>query len=505
MPRKELAKLYGDSGDPEDLKTENLTRAYNREPLYFTVSNPDEPNPDKRRVAKYNGTGPKWRLLLSGRAVKGKPKDDGSPAIKKEALFIEGTDEITLPPALWKQCNDLMGDSKNTLDQGDLVWLEPKDEFLRKIVAGRRPTLTTEDVKTIQRTRWYKKSANLLERIDEAWMPDFLRNDGLVDCVTNLFGQVNNTGNKKVPCFAGRVWAENLVFEDCKKDVQTVDLAPLCNPHPGCYQFYQSKDQFRFRGYKVYRVAREGETPWRYDLQGQGVFDNQGKLIDFKNQEIARRVQLLPAQKTGKLRIAFHALTPEELQLLYTTCTATWRLGGGKPLGLGLCQTKAQVFLWNDQTGKLEADTQDWTVRGALAKLVGSRLDKWEKSQEALPTMRYPRAASQNNWSKQRGGHAWFPTFSTTKKNQGKQFERKLQEVASRNGNLPGQFLPELDDADQALYGYDVLLVKNGRRFDAFRQDPPTEVADSSGQRRPENTSNNRQSRNQKMRNRGKN
>ncbi|MEO8166443.1 MAG: hypothetical protein ABI619_13710, partial [Betaproteobacteria bacterium] len=354
------------------------------------------------------------------------------------------------------------------------MWLEP--------VKGVPEIRKAGDIASLQWARWGKRGHELKQKISEEFHPDAWKTDGNVDEVTDLFGQVAGQGLKdKVTSFAGRILPENLVFSDARLACQRTVLAPLAPPHPGCLAFYRDNDDpdavdFKdmLRGYKVYRTTNEkgAAGPWNYAVQG--VYDK-GKLKP-SQQKVNKTVDLLPPEKTGTLRIAFHGLTKRELSLLVQACDVPWRLGGGKPLGLGLCKISIQQII--DETGR-QLSVSDWLGDDWQQEHVGDiqhRVRMWVASQQPIDKLRYPRAIRGNS----RGGHAWFQQFASPRMvsagDDGKRegglapiyIDGELKAAASEAEGLldsitpmiAGQALPFFDPDDpvaDVLFGYDVI------------------------------------------------
>jgi len=367
------------------------------------------------RVFESNGgnlSGNVWRLKLSGRPVNRKGK--------REALYRPSNVELELPPALWSEYIERYKHGDRTdLRRGDLVWLMPSNPEAQSITKA-------EDVASLQWARWGRRGQKLLDLVQKHHahvMPDSLKSDGKVDRVTDMFGQVSTQRELRAPSFAGRVLPENLVFHGSAARVKRETLAPLAQPHAGCVAFYRDNadpdgisSSDGLSGYKVYRTSDEAgdAAPWKFSTQG--VYDDRGELKT-SDAAVNKTCDLLPTSEQGILNIAFTALTKLELALLIQACSVPWRLGGGKPLGLGRCKVVITDIL--NETGELLV-VQDWLIDrhsdGRLAiqgweKLVQSiagRVGMWIASQLPVARLRYPRAVDENQHKKSRGGHVWF-------------------------------------------------------------------------------------------------
>jgi hypothetical protein len=419
-----------------------------------------------------------WRVRLSGRPI----KRDG----KREALWLEGETDIELPPELWIAYlgRHQHGDVPEP-KMGDLVWLERAD--------SNSPVREAKDVRSIQWARWGREGERLVNVIRErhpAVYPDAMRDDGMVDLVTDLFGQVGRedllpaaTATKKpiAPLtFAARVRPDNLVFFDARTQTQQVTLAPLAPPHPGCAAFYRdapnadavSPKGLPLRGYKVYRTSVDGEEPWRYSVQG--VYGKHGERKP-PRQKVNKTAALLSRGAMGTVRIACRALSLRELAALFAAFAVDWRLGGGKPLGLGHCRVVEAVF--HDEDGieryRMRRDTDaiaalPQELQRALDAAWRERMVAWQATQRPVAKLRYPRAAAENREGIQRGGHVWFARHAQLKKSADDRAPvglevRQLSDEAQRKVGgewLAAQPLPRFvtasPDAD-VLYGYDLF------------------------------------------------
>ncbi len=430
-----------------------------------------------------------WKLKLSGQPVNQKKG-------KREGAFLASNQTLEIPSDLWADFSgrNTHGDVKE-LRKGDLVWLEPASPNLQRI---QKP----EDVRSIQWARWGRKGESLKEHIRTRFkhiLPDYLQTDGLVDEVTNLFGQVSPKRGTKVRELAARIRPENLVFFDCAQKVDRVALAPLAPPHPGCIAFYRDNknpddigQQDSLRGYKVYRTTKEQGTqaPWKFEVQG--VYGEKGELSS-PQQKVNKTCDLLRSGLTGKLRIAFRALSKRELALLLQACAVPWRLGGGKPLGLGLCQVQVTNLI--DEYGQA-LEVPGWTNErqsdGQLSILgwqeecqnIQGRVQMWTASQQPVDKLRYPRAVMDNDSRKARGGHSWFqrhalPRMTTSKdstvREKGLQplhiddpLKTKAvnagQTLDQQNPMVAGQLLPPFDPSNpqsDLLFGYDLIKAES--------------------------------------------
>jgi len=437
------------------------------------------------------------RLRLSGKPINLKHK--------REAVFFSKEQEpIQLPARFWSDYAERHkhGDRPN-LKKGDLVWLMPHEPTLAVV-------RSEEDIQSLQWARWGRHGQKLQDLIDihnPQVYPDYLREDTKVDTVTDLFGQVPPNRESTAPTFAGRIMPDNLVFYGAKFRMEkNVTLAPLSQPHPSCIAFYRMgddpdkiSDENGLKGYKVYRTTKQRgqEAPWHF--RNQGVYGDGGQLEPAQH-KMNKTVDLLPEDQIGYLNLSFHALSTEELALLIQSTEVTWRLGGGKPLGLGHCRIEIIDLL--DELGqplKVPGWSRQNSDQGTL-KLDGwqtavsqyqQRLNYWIASQTPVEKLAYPRAVDQNNHRKTRGGHVWFQRFAQPKMGEDKGGKRKqglspvyidgqlmsqaLGQGASLDLQEPmiaAQTLPALSPDDQTadlLYGYDLYPTKKEKRTRPLR------------------------------------
>ncbi len=420
----------------------------------------------KMKSGSYSTATP-WRLRLSGPPVGEGIKE------KQELLFKPSrlpNDDIELPASLWSDFagRNATSDLIKDLKKGHIVWLQATDAFLR----SGRTDISAKDVNSIQWARLCRLGTRLSERIPREFHPDSWNGDrsGKVDEVTNLFGQVAEDDSSAIP-FAGRIRPSNLVFPNAKTQCSHVTLPPLLLPHPGCVAFYRDETNpdrvgtgNQLRGYKVYRTSNKtgADAPWLYETQP--VFQQLQKKAP--NQPTIKTVELLPAEQTGDLELAVHGLTKRELALVIQTCLVPWRLGGGKPLGLGLC--KVEISSVVSETGcPVNVDElleKDWQCRD---KKLMTRVAQWIASQKPVDQLRYPRA----ELNRARGGHAWFGIHAKPKLGDRVGLtpihvcDPLASDVSERGHRLrpndpviPGQCLPFFDPNDldgDALFGYD--------------------------------------------------
>ena len=484
------------------------TKLIRADDLKKKIKNIDSLRPTNRRKPPptYRDSEGEWKVKLSGRPIQRRGK--------KEGLFKPDGERIELPPRLW---SDYQGRHRHAvvkqLQRGDLIWLEPENLDCEEITCA-------GDIQSLQWARWGRHGKKLIERLPKAVIPDCMRADRAVDIVTDMFGQVHLTD--KMMTFAGRIRPGNLVFRDtASTELKEETLAPLANPHPGCIAFYYDCDNLdeinassRLKGYKVYRntVERGENAPWKYSVQG--VYAEQGRLKMPQEQRVNKTAELLNEGCTGTLRIAFRSLSEEELSLLLAALTVDWKLGGGKPLGLGHCRVTSVTLVKEDgsRTSPMAPDVDETgnlqlsEARSSLVAPFKDRIELYRASQVPVQRLRYPRAVTQNKNRSNRAGLSWFTRHAAPKKT-GRGLETiwtggKLKAKVN-NSQITAQALPRLDadnpKADK-LYGYDMVELdvdtskrnlKIVRRLETFDPEQHAKSSEQAG----ENTSQSRRTR----------
>jgi len=403
-----------------------------------------------------------WNVKLSGRPIMRKAK--------KEGLFKANGEMLELSEVFWKTYQGRHRHAaQSELRKGDLIWLEPKNKDCTNITSE-------ADIKSIQWSRWGREGVALKNLVPKCVLPDSMRGDGGVDMVTDLFGQIPKQGISAAGPFAARIRSGNLIFFDARDKTTTETLAPLAAPHPGCIAFYRDQEDLdkigkasSLKGYKVYRntIERGENAPWKYSVQG--VYGEQGALKPC-HQKVNKTAELLNEGVTGKLRISFRALNVKELALLYTACSVDWKLGGGKPLGLGHCRVTGLRMIDEDGNVTIPVESpapgENLTLVPEYAKRVNhieGRIALYRASQAPVQKLRYPRAVTQNQNKSSRAGLSWFARHASPRKN-GQGIETIWTTGALQNqvrtSQIKAQALPVLKagkpDAD-LLYGYDVV------------------------------------------------
>ena len=442
-------------GETKLIKADELTRK---------IGNLDDKRPTtgKSPLTFKDDNGATWKIKLSGQPVNEKGKQEG--------IFKAGDEIIELSEFFWKIYEGRHRHSVHPeLRTGDLIWLEPRHKDCTRIVRE-------ADIKSIQWARWGRRGVALKNLIPSCVLPDSMRGNGSVDMVTDLFGQIPQKGIAAAGPFAARIRPGNLIFFDAKDKTTTETLAPLAAPHPGCIAFYRDwqdldnvNKESPLKGYKVYRNTGErGENaPWKYSVQG--VYGEQGALKP-PRQKVNKTAELLNEGLTGKLKISFRALNVNELDLVYAACSVDWKLGGGKPLGLGHCRVTGMRMI--DEDGnvtvpmKSPAPGENLELTPEVAKRVKhleARINLYRASQKPVEKLRYPRAVTKNKNKSSRAGLAWFARHASPRKNgQGLEtiwttgaLQQQVRATQIKAQNLPGLNAGN-PDAD-LLYGYDVM------------------------------------------------
>ncbi|MDR3196919.1 MAG: RAMP superfamily CRISPR-associated protein [Planctomycetaceae bacterium] len=414
-------------------------------------------NYDGTRVVSVSGKQDathRWQVKLCGRPANTK-------GVKKEGIFLANGKEIDLPVKFWQAyANRNRHGARPELQNNDLIWLELKDH---NVSVPR----TENDIASIQWARWGREGKQLIKILSDNVLPDYQKSDGNVANVTDMFGLVPvSKNNSKVPAFAGRIRPDNLVFPDGKEHLTPMyPLAVLASPHSGCLPFYRAGSpqtlnrQDSLRGYKIYRTSEhtspdDKEAPWKFE--NQGVYDKSGKVEDGGTTKVNFSAELLNPDVTGTVRLSVRSLSRKELSLLILVCNNnTWRLGGGKPLGLGQCEV--QIIRILDELGN-EILQQNMQLETLEPETI-NRFNLWKATQKPVKMLRYPRAVIKNQNRITRGGLSWFQKFASPKRN-----GNGLQSIFIEKNEFFGQILPFFnEDGDDVLFGYDTMLDDNDR------------------------------------------
>lgn len=435
-----------------------------------------------------------YELKLSGRPV----NRNG----KREGVFKAGGTVVSVPAEIWET---YIGRNKNgarkELKMGDLVWIEP--------VNPDGPVNSASDIKSIQWARWGRNGQSLWDALPECVRPDCMRKDGFVDSITDLWGQVPMDGVNG-ETFAARIRPHNLVFIDgSERLAKNVVLAPLAQPHPGCVPFYRCGaaesicKANAINGYKVYRntTAHSADAPWLFSVQG--IFDkNDASRMQSGEQKMNKTVDLLCESQVGELKISCRSLTKKELALLLLTCSVDWKLGGGKPFGLGHCRVIGAELVneMGESVLNLEGSEESpLLLPEVYAELVAEfsrRVEFYKKSQEPVALLRYPRSVSSNNGGLRREGLGWFARHATLSK-QGK----GLETVKVGDKYFNGMVLGNIENNPGPLYAYDTIGVGerqergNKKTFETLERFDPGKHKPVENASRQENWSQNRNTR----------
>lgn len=436
-----------------------------------------------------------FELRLSGRPIK--------LAGKKEAIFWDNHGhDMDIPPHIWAAyMNRYKFGDRSELKKGDLVWVEKYPNS---------PEIEShQDIVSLQWARWGRQGTGITDVIPRDMFPDWMSEEQVFSFISDLFGIVSPDKDATCLALASRIRPENCVFKNAKSKLnKPMPLAVMGVPHPGCRPFYRQtsspdtvSSQDKFRGVKIYRTTKEegDKAPWNF--KEQGTYDN-GTVAKGEESKVTFSAPLLQAGAEGELTIAFRSLSKEEIALLLAVCQVPWRLGGGKPLGLGLCHIESMELL--DEDGEMMfVDRSGWKkpedgadielpedLLPSLKDACKERLDYWKMTQEPVAKLRYPRCCSKNNNNLQRGGHQWFSKCASPKKagdgealglepiyvcgelkdnvrNSGVNNSNSGQEIDLISGQILPQFDPE-HPLDDVLYGYDIVFDENQREKHPF-------------------------------------
>lgn len=429
--------------------------------------NLDRSRPTTRRIKPLtykDHTGEVWKVKLSGRPIKKRGK--------KEGVFQGNGTRIELDQHFWTTYEGRHRHAVySKLEKGDLIWLEPQKKSCSAIKSS-------NDIKSLQIARWGRRGSPLKQLIPECVHPDSMNKDGLVDIVTDLFGQIPKDKTWAAGPFSARVRPGNLIFLDAKQNTTSETLAPLSSPHPGCLAFYRDAELDELskgsplKGYKVYRNTKERgqNAPWKYSVQGE--YDEEGRLRMPVKRKMNKTAELLNEGSVGKLRISFRSLGLDELALLYAACSVDWRLGGGKPLGLGHCRVTGLEMI--DEDGErttpmgISENSENLAVPKNLTRFIDNyqqRIGLYKTSQIPVEKLRYPRAVAQNKNKSFRAGLTWFARHASPREGRPGLKTMWLNgqlELKASKDQIKAQPLPMLQtekpDSD-LIYGYDMVAL----------------------------------------------
>jgi hypothetical protein len=425
---------------------------------------------------------------LSGRPV-GPPNQ-----LKHEGLYKPSDQVIELPESLWTQYRESHRHSAfPELLAGDLIWLEPRDPSADRLKCS-------DDVVSIQWSRFGRRGVAAKDLLKKQAPNVVPKSNGFIDRATDLFGYVTVRGERTGEARLSRVRPDNLVFdEDCQ--TERVTLAVMGQPHPGCIGFYRDggpqdvSGKSPLRGYKVYRNTKERgpSAPWHYSVQG--VYGNNGDLRPADGKTTCT-CDLIRQGAIGTIRMALRSVSRSELLLLLNLCGVDWRLGGGKPLGLGHCRVISVDLLdefgerspllpdqpWKPLTDEASAmpdrprRTNAPSIEAAqIESQIGTRLDCYQATQRPVERLRYPRLMVNGST----GGHLWFSTLCQPRLGGGEGLlpRQARGELVAQGLILAAQCLPKFDPVNpmqDVLYGHDCSLRREGNGSRAiFEVAPP--------------------------------
>ncbi|MBO7329090.1 MAG: hypothetical protein J6W00_10020 [Lentisphaeria bacterium] len=474
------------------------------------IDNPDSSVP---HCQGYEDPAHPYRVKVSACKIPNS-KDPEWESKQHEGVFMPSRAvEIEVPSKIWMDyCGRNRHGKRPALEKNDIIWVQPVDP------AKKLEIWTGEDILSLQWARWGKTGVHFKDSLKKLrlghMLPDYLKNDGLVDITSDLFGSIP-LGADSYEAFAGRIRPENLVFTDAPTFIN--ELPPLSSPHPGCKAFYidnQKHEEISLedlpRGYKVYRTSKEhgSKAPWRYDVQPEY---EKCTRKEFDISKMAKKAELVAEDVKGSLKIAFRALNRKELSLLLLLLSCDLRIGGGKPLGLGHC-VATQITLRDEMGDEFftytpERATVPEEFSDQIEPAYVQRAEFYCKTQVPVDMLRYPRAFSSNG--NQHGGMCWFQEFASPKKGskanevlstglQTVKIASVLRKKFRDKAEFPAQMLPKFDPSDPEsdwLWGYDVQCIKNdNKEICEFRENSENSKPEPSG-RHYENNSPNRQTR----------
>ena len=176
-------------------------------------------------------------------------------------------------------------------------------------------------------------------------VPSGVRSDKVADLADMIFGRTEMWGS--------RVFFEDAVHTDNAGTLEAANMKLLLAPKPTSFQLYLEQsnnatvhnvlhwdDNSDIRGYKLYWHQSDSKDRWKLN----GIDKN------------SKKIQPLDQGNTFKGRIRFNNLSSVELGALLSVfdlekknSNICYKLGMGKPLGLGSVSIKAKLHLFNEQ------------------------------------------------------------------------------------------------------------------------------------------------------------
>ena len=244
-----------------------------------------------------------------------------------------------------------------------------------------------------------------------------LKSNQMVDFSDEVFG------NKEL--WAGRVFFEDGLPVEKIKSEKTDYIQPLMQPNPTSFQLYLQQPEMdvanlkfwdtsgaAIRGYKLYWHKKAAKNAWV-------ISDAYRKENDKRagNKKLSKKITPVSEKSRFKARIRFRELSDIELGALLEvfhlagyTGTAAYKIGMGKPLGMGSVRISAKLFeetnayqslfkenAWN--TGYCEKSSAEYTK--AFEEYVrNNNMDhEWQHIMNELCCMLEWKNADQANWN----------------------------------------------------------------------------------------------------------
>ena len=249
-------------------------------------------------------------------------------------------------------------------------------------------------------------------------VPDELKERQTVDFSDEVFG------NKEL--WVGRVFFEDAVPVERIDFERTDYVQPLMQPNPTSFQLYLQQPEMdiaklnywdipgaTIRGYKLYWHKKADKDAWKIsDAYRQ---ENDERPADKK---LSKKITPVSEKSRFKARIRFKELSDVELGALLEvfylagyTGAAAYKIGMGKPLGMGSVLIKAKLYeettayqslfkenAWN--TGYCEKDVEEYTKAFEEYVKNNNMENEWQHVMNELTCMLEWNNVNRPNWNK---------------------------------------------------------------------------------------------------------
>ena len=248
-------------------------------------------------------------------------------------------------------------------------------------------------------------------------IPKELQFNQTVDFSDEVFG--------KKELWAGRVFFEDALPLQLFENEKTDYIQPLMQPNPTSFQLYLQQPEMdvsqlkywdqagaRIRGYKLYWHKKPERNDWI--IRGAYRAENDRRPA---NKKLSKKITPVSKKSCFRARIRFRELSDIELGALLEvfylagyTGMAAYKLGMGKPLGMGSVQIKTKLFeeddayqslfkdnAWNNSCRQKE--TSSFTKAFEDYVRTSGMENEWQHIMNALCCMLEWNNVEQDNWN----------------------------------------------------------------------------------------------------------